>query len=308
MGLNILVTGANGQLGRMLRRLAITHDNHHYCFTDVQADEQTDALNILDKEAVHAYVREHQIERIINCAAYTAVDKAEDEEPMAEKINVLGVMNLASTRVKMIHISTDYVFDGEAHQPYDEEAPTAPKGAYGRTKVRGEKFLLTMQPDAVIFRTAWLYSEFGTNFVKTMIRLGQERSELNVVYDQIGTPTYAEDLAAAIFRVIEAEEWKGGIYHYTNLGVCSWYDFAIQIHKLYNAQQMLRAYQAVERGEQPEQQQGITCEVRPVRTSEYPTRAQRPAYSVLDKSKFMQTFEAEIPYWTDSLARCIAQL
>lgn len=303
MGLNILVTGANGQLGRMMRRLAVTHDNHRYFFTDITSDEQTDALDITSKEAVHAYVREHQIERIVNCAAYTAVDKAEDEEVVAEKINVLGVMNLASTRTPMIHVSTDYVFAGDGHEPYTEQDATGPTTAYGRTKIRGEKFLLTMQPDAIIFRTAWLYSEFGNNFVKTMIRLGQEKEEMSVVFDQIGSPTYAEDLAAAIFLALEAKEWKGGIYHYSNLGVCSWYDFTMQIHKLYNAQVMLRAFQSGN-----DECKQITCHVKPIRSAEYPTKAKRPAYSVLDKSKFATTFNAEIPYWTDSLARCIAQL
>lgn len=303
--MNILVTGANGQLGRMMRRLAITHDRHHYFYTDIVADENTDALDIVNKEAVHTYVREHEIELIVNCAAYVAVDKAEDEEVLAEKINCLGVMNLASTRVRMIHVSTDYVFSGDEHLPCREDDPTAPRTAYGRTKLHGEKFLLTMQPDAIIIRTSWLYSEFGNNFVKTMIRLGQEKEELGVVFDQIGTPTYAEDLAAAIFVAIESEEWKGGIYHFTNLGVCSWYDFTVQIHKLYNAQLMLKAYQDGKTLDSAEQ---ISCHVRPIRSEEYQYRTPRPAYSVLDKTKIARTFGIDIPYWTDSLARCIQAL
>lgn len=311
--MNILVTGANGQLGKMVRRLALNHDKHTYCYTDILSDEQTDALDICDKAAVHAYVKEHAIELIINCAAYVAVDKAEEEEVKAEKINCLGVMNLASTRTRIIHISTDYVFAGNACVPYTPEDAADPKTAYGRTKLHGEKFLQTMQPEAVIIRTGWLYSEYGNNFVKTMIKLGQEREDLSVVYDQVGTPTYAEDLAAAIFAVVEnvnplvpgtEPDNFGGIYHFSNLGVCSWYDFTVQIHKLYNAQLMLRRFQT------PEAELGepIACHVRPIRSSEYAYKTPRPAYSVLDKSKIATTFGIDIPYWTDSLARCITAL
>lgn len=305
--MNILVTGANGQLGRMMRRLAKNHEHHHYYYTDIVADEQTDALDITDKAAVVAYAKEHEIELIVNCAAYVAVDKAEEEEVLAEKINVLGVMNLAFTRCKIIHVSTDYVFSGDEHEPCREDDPTGPRTVYGRTKLKGEKYLQTMLPDSIIIRTAWLYSEFGNNFVKTMIRLGQEKEQIGVVFDQIGTPTYAEDLAAAIFAAIEADEWHGGIYHYTNEGVCSWYDFTVQIHKLYNAQMILRAVQSKESNEAL-RPKIIECDVRPIRSSEYAYKTPRPAYSVLDKSKFKKTFDVEIPYWTDSLARCIANL
>ena len=305
--MNILVTGANGQLGRMMRRLALNHDQHHYFYTDIAADETTDALDITDKAAVIAYAKSKEIDLIVNCAAYVAVDKAEEEEAKAERINCLGVMNLAYTRCRIIHVSTDYVFSGDEHEPCREEDKPAPRTAYGRTKLKGENYLLTMLPDSIIIRTAWLYSEFGNNFVKTMIKLGQEKEDLGVVFDQIGTPTYAEDLAAAIFAAIESDEWKPGIYHFTNLGVCSWYDFTVQIHKLYNAQIMLNGFNNKLPQEDVEKDL-IKCHVRPIRSSEYAYKTPRPPYSVLDKTKIVKTFGIDIPYWTDSLARCIQQL
>ncbi len=279
--MNILVTGSNGQLGNEMRVLSASHPNHRYFFTDVVE------LDITCREAVLDFVRANAIDLIVNCAAYTNVDRAEEDEPTALRINADAVANLAATGVRVIHISTDYVFSGDEHRPYREDDPVAPRTAYGRTKLAGEQQLLALCPEAVILRTAWLYSTYGNNFVKTMIRLGQEKPELGVVFDQIGTPTYAADLAAAIFTVIEAPEWHPGIYHFTNEGVCSWYDFTLAIHDL----------------------AGISsCHVRPILSSEYQYKTPRPHYSVLDKSKFKQTFGVSIPYWLDGLKRCIAKL
>ncbi|MBQ2608069.1 MAG: dTDP-4-dehydrorhamnose reductase, partial [Paludibacteraceae bacterium] len=219
-----------------------------------------------------------------NCAAYTNVDRAEEDEPTALRINADAVANLASTGRRIIHVSTDYVFSGDEHLPCREDDPVAPRTAYGRTKLAGEQQLLSICPDAVILRTAWLYSSFGNNFVKTMMRLGREKESLGVVFDQIGTPTYAADLAAAIFTVLEAPEWHPGIYHFTNEGVCSWYDFTLAIHE----------------------EAGIdTCRVRPILSEEYVYKTPRPHYSVLDKSKFKKTFKVEIPHWMDGLRRCM---
>ena len=279
--MNILVTGSNGQLGNEMRVLSASHPNHRYFFTDVVE------LDITCREAVLDFVRANAIDLIVNCAAYTNVDRAEEDEPTALRINADAVANLAATGVRVIHISTDYVFSGDEHRPCREDDPVAPRTAYGRTKLAGEQQLLALCPEAVILRTAWLYSTYGNNFVKTMIRLGQEKPELGVVFDQIGTPTYAADLAAAIFTVIEAPEWHPGIYHFTNEGVCSWYDFTLTIHDL----------------------AGISsCHVRPILSSEYQYKTPRPHYSVLDKSKFKQTFGVSIPYWLEGLKRCIAKL
>ncbi len=279
--MNILITGANGQLGNEMRVLSASHPNHSYFFTDVAE------LDITCSEAVLDFVRANAIDLIVNCAAYTNVDRAEEDEPTALRINADAVANLAATGVRVIHISTDYVFSGDEHRPCREDDPVAPRTAYGRTKLAGEQQLLALCPEAVILRTAWLYSTYGNNFVKTMIRLGQEKPELGVVFDQIGTPTYAADLAAAIFTVIEAPEWHPGIYHFTNEGVCSWYDFTLAIHDL----------------------AGISsCHVRPILSSEYRYKTPRPNYSVLDKSKFKQTFGVSIPYWLDGLRRCMIKL
>jgi dTDP-4-dehydrorhamnose reductase len=215
------------------------------------------------------------------------VDKAEEDEPTALKINAEALTVLGSQGVKVIHVSTDYVFSGDEHIPCRETDPTAPRTAYGRTKYEGEKRLLAVCPEAVILRTAWLYSVYGNNFVKTMIKLGKERKELGVVFDQIGTPTYAADLAAAIFTVIECPMWHPGIYHFTNEGVCSWYDFTIAIHELAGIK---------------------NCQVRPILSEEYQYRTPRPHYSVLDKSKFKKTFSVSIPHWQASLEKCIKLL
>lgn len=285
--MNILVTGSNGQLGNEVRVLSKQHPKHNYFFTDVLEAENTYILNITDKDAVSAFVAQYSIDLIVNCAAYTNVDKAEEDEATALKINAEALTVLGGQGVRVIHVSTDYVFSGEEHLPCRESDPVNPKTAYGRTKYEGEKRLLAACPEAVILRTAWLYSEYGNNFVKTMIRLGNEKEQLGVVFDQIGTPTYAADLAAAIFTVIESPVWHPGIYHFTNEGVCSWYDFTIAIHQLAGVR---------------------NCRVRPILSEEYQYKTPRPHYSVLDKSKFKKTFGVEIPYWLDSLKRCILRL
>ena len=285
--MKILITGSNGQLGNEMRVLSKEHGKHQYFFTDVIQADDTYLLDITDKAAVSAFVEAHSIDLIVNCAAYTNVDKAEEDEATAMKINADALVVLGSQGVKVIHISTDYVFSGDEHVPYRESDPVAPRTAYGRTKYMGEKNLLAACPEAVILRTAWLYSIYGNNFVKTMIRLGQEKEKLGVVFDQIGTPTYAADLAWAIFTVIETPAWHPGVYHFTNEGVCSWYDFTLAIHEL----------------------AGITkCQVRPILSEEYQYKTPRPHYSVLDKSKFKKTFGVEIPHWREALIRCIKKL
>ena len=294
--MNILITGANGQLGNEMRILSAQHPKHTYLFSDVFVPENSPVtvhpLDITDEAAVCGFVGEHCVDLIVNCAAYTNVDKAEQDEPVALKINADAVANLARSGARLIHISTDYVFSGDEHLPCREQDPVAPRTAYGRTKYAGEQALLAIQPDAIIFRTAWLYSEYGNNFMKTMIRLGQTKPEIGVVYDQIGTPTYALDLAQAIFAAIEADEWKAGIYHYTNEGVCSWYDFTLAIHEVYN---MLHKDQ-------------INCRVKPILSEEYQYLTPRPHYSVLNKAKVKQTFGIQIPHWRDSLIACMQNM
>ena len=281
---NVLVTGANGQLGNEMRLQAEENKAFNYFFTDVTE------LDICDEQAVMRYVTEHQIDVIVNCAAYTAVDKAEDNVELCDRLNHLAPGYLAKAVQSrggcLVQISTDYVFDGTAHVPYGEEQSTSPNSVYGTTKLAGEQEAMKYCPDTMVIRTAWLYSTFGNNFVKTMLRLGREKDTLGVIFDQIGTPTYARDLAAVIYVALN----KGivpGIYHFSNEGVCSWYDFTKMIHKL----------------------AGIgTCKVRPLHTEDYPTRATRPHYSVLDKIKIKQVYEVEIPYWVDSLKDCISRL
>ena len=285
--MKILITGANGQLGNEMRVLSAEHPKHTYWFTDVVASDDTQALDITDAKAVRAFVEANCIDLIVNCAAYTNVDKAEEDEATATKINAEALGVLGSQGVKVIHVSTDYVFSGDEHLPCRETDPVGPRTVYGATKYEGEKLLLAACPEAVILRTAWLYSSFGNNFVKTMIRLGKEKEQLGVVYDQIGTPTYAADLAWAIFTVIEHHVWHPGIYHFTNEGVCSWYDFTLAIHELAGIK---------------------TCNVQPIRSEEYQYKTPRPHYSVLDKSKFKKTFNVEIPHWTEGLKRCVKLL
>lgn len=282
--MNILVTGANGQLGYEMQVLARENLQHTYFFTDVQE------LDICDEQAVYAYVSEHKIDIIVNCAAYTAVDKAEDNVELCDKLNNIAPGYLAraaqANGAAMIQVSTDYVFDGTAHIPYTEEEPTCPASVYGSTKLAGEQNVMDHCEKAMVIRTAWLYSIYGNNFVKTMIRLGQERDSLGVIFDQIGTPTYANDLAQAIFAAINKGVVRG-IYHFSDEGVCSWYDFTVAIHRL----------------------AGIaSCKVKPLHTADYPAKAPRPHYSVLDKTKIKDTFGIEIPHWEESLKRCINQL
>lgn len=283
----ILVTGANGQLGNSIRLLAKHYPQYNYLFTDV------DTLDITDPLAVEQAIKDNQVDYVLNCAAYTAVDKAEDDEELCRRLNsyAVGVLGKAAHEAgaKMIHISTDYVFSGTSCLPYKETDETRPVSAYGRTKLAGELILQEVCPEAVIIRTAWLYSEFGSNFVKTVLRLGKERDELRFVFDQIGTPTYAGDLAAAVMAVVTADE-KGafvpGIYHYSNEGVCSWYDFTIKILEL----------------------AGIGSRVFPIETKDYPTKAVRPPYSVLNKSKIKETYGITVPHWEASLRVCLEKL
>ena len=299
-----------GQLGNEMRLGTTLHDKHNYFFTDIVAADGVALLDITDKAEVTTFVKEHAVNLIVNCAAYTNVDKAEDDEDAAERLNAEAVSILAEAAKEvgahLIHISTDYVFSGEDCIPYRENDKVAPATAYGRTKLHGEEKLLNILPEAVIIRTAWLYSTFGNNFVKTMIRLGKEKQQIGVVFDQVGSPTYAADLAAAVYIIIEEDEWQPGIYHFTDEGVCSWFDFTKEIHSLYNAQAMLRSYQdgytAVD------DNQLIKAEVKAIRSEEYQYRTPRPHYSVLDKSKIKTTFGITIPYWRDALARCIANL
>ena len=281
---NILITGANGQLGNEMRVLSAENKEYNYFFTDVAE------LDICDAKAVLDFVKANDINVIVNCAAYTAVDNAEDNVELCTKLNADAVGYLAEAAeangAEFIQISTDYVFDGTAHIPYQETEPTCPNSVYGNTKLAGEQNALTLCTRSMVIRTAWLYSTFGNNFVKTMIRLGKERDSLGVIFDQVGTPTYARDLARAIFAAIR-QGVVPGVYHFSNEGVCSWYDFTKAIHRL----------------------AGITtCQVNPLHTSEYPTKAKRPHYSVLDKTKIKNTYGIEVPYWEDSLKECISLL
>ena len=289
--MNILITGANGQLGNEMRVLSTQHTQHTYFFTDIAE------LDITSREAVNQFVTDNAIDVIVNCAAYTNVDKAETDEDMAHKINALAVENLGLSGAKVIHVSTDYVFSGEACVPYSETDSVAPRTAYGRTKREGEVLLQAVSPKAVIIRTAWLYSTFGNNFVKTMLRLGQEREALGVVFDQIGSPTYAADLAVAIFAVINAPVWQAGVYHFTNEGVCSWYDFT---HEIFARAKTLLPTDAA--------QQIAQCNLRPILSSEYQYQTPRPHFSVLNKSKIKSTFGIAIPHWTEALQVCLEKL
>ena len=282
--MNILITGCNGQLGNEIQLLENVDTQNTYFNTDVEE------LDITDLDAIEQFVTANSIDGIVNCAAYTAVDKAEANEELCTRLNAEAPAYLAQAIEKrggwIIQISTDYVFNGTQHTPYREDDDTCPNSVYGRTKLVGEFNVLKLCKRSMIIRTAWLYSTFGNNFVKTMIRLGREKTELGVIFDQIGTPTYARDLAQMIMTAI-AKGIEPGIYHFSNEGVISWYDFTKAIHRL----------------------AGITtCHVRPLHTSEYPTAAQRPPYSVLDKTKIKQAYCVEIPYWEESLRECIEKL
>ena len=281
--LNILVTGSNGQLGSEIRELSSQYD-YNFFFTD------RTTLDISDKNAIQNFIDSNNINTIINCAAYTAVDKAQSDEVDADKINHLAVKSLAelakAKNIKLIHISTDYVYDGTNFKPYIEEDITNPNGIYGATKLAGEIAMQNINPkDSIIIRTSWVYSSYGANFVKTMLRLGKEKESLGVIYDQVGTPTYARDLAKAILDILpNIENEKVKIYNYSNEGVLSWYDFAKEIMKMAK----------------------LDCKVNLIETKEYPTPAQRPHFSLLNKSKIKKEFNITIPYWKDSLDECLS--
>ncbi|MFA6813535.1 MAG: dTDP-4-dehydrorhamnose reductase [Bacteroidaceae bacterium] len=282
--MNILITGANGQLGNEMQ-LFSKKSSHHFVFTDVGE------LDITDLQAIRKIVGDEKINVIVNCAAYTNVDKAEDNEPLADLLNNKAAGNLAiaakEADATLIHISTDYVFQGDRTTPCLESWETNPLGAYGRTKLAGEQCIINSGCKYIIFRTAWLYSPFGKNFVKTMQKLTADKDSLKVVFDQVGTPTYAGDLAKLIGYVIETNQLgKQGIYHFSNEGVCSWYDFAVAIASL----------------------SGNTCDIQPCHSDEFPSKVKRPNFSVLDKSKLKATFGVKVPYWMDSLKKCITEL
>ncbi|MBU6343391.1 MAG: dTDP-4-dehydrorhamnose reductase [Bacteroidetes bacterium] len=287
----ILVTGANGQLGQCFRQLAKVHPELDFHFTG------SSELDISNKRRVRQFFQQNKVRWCINCAAYTAVDKAQSDLAQARKINIAGVRNLAEacapTGIPLIHFSTDYVYHTKQNTPYKESDPVSPKGVYARTKRSGERAALLANPNTMVIRTSWVYSEYGGNFVKTMLRLGRERAHLNVVYDQVGTPTYAPDLAAAVIEIIRKTDSEAvppyllaGIWHYSNEGVTSWYDFAQAIFEI----------------------KDMACKVLPIETKDYPTPAQRPHYSVMDKSKIKQAFGLEIPHWRESLLRCLEGL
>lgn len=286
---HILVTGANGQLGSELQELTRNNSPFTFYFTDI------DTLDIADKAALEQFFAENPVDMVVNCAAYTAVDKAEEETKQAHRVNVEAPMNLARCAKKhaarLIHVSTDYVFNGEHFIPYTEEHPPNPQSAYGESKLLGEEAVKTTLTEYMIIRTSWLYSSFGHNFLKTMLRLGQERQQLTVVFDQIGTPTYARDLAQAILTLLrqvadDAQRFVSGVYHFSNEGVCSWYDFAKEIMETAS----------------------LECQILPIETKDYPTPAKRPYYSVLNKQKIKATYGLTIPHWKDSARVCLHKL
>lgn len=282
---NILITGSNGQVGSEFKSLSASYE-YKFFFTD------RETLDITDKEAIKKFIVSNDIKIIINCAAYTAVDKAETDEANADNINNIAVKNLAKIakdkNIKLVHISTDYVFDGEHYKPYVEYDATHPTGIYGKTKLAGEKAMIDINPlNSIIIRTSWVYSSFGNNFVKTMLRLGKERDSLGVIFDQVGTPTYAKDLAKVILDILaKINNEKVEIYNYSNEGVLSWYDFAKEIMKMAK----------------------LECQINPIETKEYPTPASRPHYTLLNKSKIKNTFNVSVPYWKDSLDECLRKM
>lgn len=280
----VLVTGSNGQLGNEVQGLASSFPQFEFIFTDVEE------LDICDREAVEKYFAERKIDVLLNCAAYTAVDKAEEDVELCYRINekAVGILGEVAAQygTKMVHVSTDYVFDGTSYLPYTEDRPVCPATVYGKSKLAGEQLLMDVCPAVVIVRTSWLYSSFGNNFVKTMIKLGRERDTLNVIFDQVGTPTYAADLADALLQIVSADKFIPGVYHYSNEGVCSWYDFTIAIHQI----------------------AGIDCRVLPIESKDYPAKTPRPHYSVLNKNKIKSNYNIQIPHWEDGLRRCMAIL
>ncbi len=279
----VLVTGAAGQLGSEIREIAPAEG---YIFAD------RSVLDISDKEVMALFIDLNDIDTIINCAAYTAVDKAEEDVENADLINHIAIKNMAEIArekgLKLVHVSTDYVFDGKNYKPYTEEDSPNPTGIYGKTKLAGEEAMMKIAPrNSIIIRTSWVYSSFGNNFVKTMLRLGKERDELGVIYDQIGTPTYAADLAAVILEILpKIDNPRPEIYHYSNEGAISWYDFAKEIMKMAK----------------------LSCQINPIETWQYPTPAKRPHYSLLNKAKIKKDFDVTIPYWKDSLSICLTKL
>jgi len=286
--MNVLITGANGQLGSEIKDCQHNFKELNIVYADIPD------LDICNEDAVNTFVTINGIEAIINCAAYTAVDKAEGDAQNARKVNAKGVLNLVKAMEyvngKMIHISTDYVFDGTKYLPYDEEDTVSPIGVYGKTKREGELAVINSSLEGIVIRTSWLYSAYGNNFVKTMIRLGSEKEKLNVIFDQIGSPTYAGDLANTCLVILSNEQNRidkaGKVYHFSNEGVASWYDFATAVMKINK----------------------LDCEVLPLETKDYPTLAKRPHYSVLNKTKIKKNFKITIPYWRDSLEKCIQKL
>ena len=283
--INILVTGSNGQLGSDIKELS-TNYPYNFFFTD------RNTLDISNEKDIKNFIQSNNINTIINCAAYTAVDKAESDEINADRINHLAVKYLAQIskekKIKLIHISTDYVFDGKNHKPYIETDVTNPNGVYGKTKLEGENTLIGINPiNSIIIRTSWVYSSFGANFVKTMLRLGDAKDELGVIFDQVGTPTYAGDLAKAILDILpKIENEKVEVYNYSNEGVLSWYDFAKEIMRMAK----------------------LDCKINPIESSAYPTPAQRPHFSLINKSKIKKEFGIAIPYWKDSLDECLRKM
>jgi dTDP-4-dehydrorhamnose reductase len=277
----ILITGSRGQLGNEMQQTAVRFPAFRFIYTDVED------LDICDKAALDAFVKANVVDVIVNCAAYTAVDKAEDDVELCYKINAEAVRNIGEVAhqngLKVVHVSTDYVFDGTNYVPYSEDQAVSPNTVYGKSKLAGEQALMETCGQAAILRTAWLYSSFGNNFVKTMIKLGTERDSLNVIFDQIGTPTYAADLADTILKMLSHATFVPGMYHFSDEGVCSWYDFTKTIHRI----------------------AGITCDVRPIETKDYPARTPRPHYSVLNKAKIKATYGITIPHWEESLQRCM---
>ena len=287
--MKVLITGSNGQLGSEIKELASEFENLECIFKDLPE------LDICDTDALNRFIIDQHINAVINCAGYTAVDKAEKEEPIAQKVNSEGVLNLVNALKKvdgkLIHISTDYVFDGNHSQPYKESDPVSPVGVYGETKRAGELAVLNSSIDAIVIRTSWLYSGYGNNFVKTMLRLGNKNKSILVVSDQKGTPTYAKDLAKTCLDILNDASLTnlsklGSLYHYSDEGVTSWYNFATAIMEIGN----------------------IDCKVIPIETKDFPTQARRPQYSVLDKSKIKSDFKVTIPHWRDSLANCIKKI
>ena len=286
--MNILVTGSNGQLGSEIKDIVIHYPNFKFFFMDLPE------LDICKSSQLEVFFKDKNINTVINCAAYTSVDQAEEDAEIAEQVNSKGVLNLVNALKKvdgkLIHISTDYVFDGTSFLPYKETDPVSPIGVYGKTKRAGELAVINSDIDSIVIRTSWLYSAYGNNFVKTMMRLGKEKKKLKVIFDQIGTPTFAGDLANTCLAILSNEQNRidkaGKVYHFSNEGVASWYDFATAVMKINK----------------------LDCEVLPIETKDYPTLAKRPHYSVLNKAKIKQNFKITIPYWIDSLEECIQKL